>query len=83
MKRDYSKITVLLGLVVLFVLSFNFGFLGHNHYHFGWLREMLPFLMIALFFLLLTRRGRCGRRTRYRRRGRPDVDVTDEPDEDL
>jgi hypothetical protein len=83
MKRDYSKIAVLTGLVVLFVLSFKFGFLGqHHHVHFGWLRGMFPVLMIALLLLLFTRRGCCGRRRRrYGRRGRPDM--ADEPDEDL
>ena len=70
MKRDYSKIAVLLGLIVLFMVSFRFGF-GVHHFHFGPLRELMPFLLIIFIVLMFSRRGRCcGRRYRKGRRRR-------------
>lgn len=79
MKRDFSKIAVLLGLVVLFVLSFRFGFLGH-HFHFGWFRGMFPFLMILFIFWMFTRCG--GRRRHAHCGGRRKSGAAEEPEAD-
>lgn len=64
--KDASKTAVFFALVLLFAAAMAMG--GHFHFRLGWLREMMPFLVIALIIWAVTRgKGGCCGRSCYSR----------------
>lgn len=57
--KDFSRIALLAALVLLvFVLSSVDVSFSAGHLHFGWLRRLLPMLLIA-WAIWMVCRGRC------------------------